>query len=74
MAGQENQGIEAGDGKKKRTLVLTEKQVEVVQLALKVLIDTLDNKDISVSIAKSLTRTFQEYAEEVFASVHSQGG
>jgi hypothetical protein len=81
MAQQEDNGINIGDvvklksdEQKKKNLVLTEKQVEVVQLALKALINTLDNRDAFVLIAESLTKTLQEYSEEAFASVHSQGG
>jgi hypothetical protein len=60
---------------KTKCFVLDEKEVEIVQVALKVLINTLDGKnDISVSTVKALDKRLWEYSEEAFASVHSQGG
>jgi len=54
---------------------LSEKEAKILQLALEVLINTLDGKnDGSASIAKSLDKKLREYTEEMFASVHSQGG
>jgi hypothetical protein len=57
-----------------KTLVFTEREVEVIQLALKVLITTTKGENISASIVEGLAKRLQEYAEEQFASVHSQGG
>ena len=58
-----------------KTFNFNEKEVEILQLALEVLMNTLDGKnDASVTIAKSLEKRLREYSEEAFASVHSQGG
>jgi hypothetical protein len=58
-----------------KTFVFDEKKVEIIQLALKVLIDTLDGKDVtSASLREDLAKRLQEYSEELFASAHSQGG
>jgi hypothetical protein len=57
-----------------KTLVLTERQVELIQLALEVLITTTKGENISASAVDGLAKRLQEYAEELFASVHSQGG
>jgi len=58
-----------------KTFILNEKEAEILQLALEVLMNTLDGKnDGSVTIAKSLDKRLKEYSEEMFASVHSQGG
>jgi len=58
-----------------KTFDFNEKEIEMLQLALKVLIDNLDkNNDASITIANALSRRFREYSEELFASVHSQGG
>ncbi|GMO31876.1 MAG: hypothetical protein Ta2B_12880 [Termitinemataceae bacterium] len=52
-----------------------EKEVEIIKLALKVLINTLDGKnDASASILDACDARFRGYAEELFASIHSQGG
>jgi len=58
-----------------KTFIYNEKEAEILQLALEVLINTLDGKnDGSITIAKSLDKRLREYTEEMFASVHSQGG
>jgi hypothetical protein len=58
-----------------KTLALTEKQVEVVRLALQTLINALDGKnDLSPLLMESLAKLLREYSEELFASAHSQGG
>jgi hypothetical protein len=58
-----------------KTFIFNEKEAEIIQLALEVLIKTLDSKnDVSITITKSLAKRLREYSEETFASVHSQGG
>jgi len=58
-----------------KTLVFNEKEIEILQLALKVFINTLDkNNNASITIVNDLSKRFREYSEELFASVHSQGG
>jgi hypothetical protein len=58
-----------------KTFNINEREVEILQLALEVLMNTLDGKnDGSITIAKSLDKRLREYSEEMFASVHSQGG
>jgi len=58
-----------------KTLVFNEKEIEILQLALNVFIDKLDkNNESSVTIVNALSKRLCEYSEELFASVHSQGG
>jgi hypothetical protein len=58
-----------------KTFIFNEKEIEIIQLALEVLLNTLDSKkDASITITKSLAKRLKEYSEEAFASVHSQGG
>jgi len=58
-----------------KTFVFNEKEIDVLQLALNVLIDKLDkNDDGSITIINTLSKRLREYSEEQFASVHSQGG
>ena len=58
-----------------KTFVFDEKEVEIIQSALKVFINTLDGKiDTSASMVEALSKRLKEYSEEAFASVHSQGG
>jgi len=59
-----------------KTFIFNEKEAEIIQLALEVLINTLDSKndDAYITITRSLAKRLKEYSEETFASVHSQGG
>ena len=58
-----------------KTFIFNEKEAEIIQLALEVLINTLDSKnDACITITRSLVKRLKEYSEETFASVHSQGG
>jgi hypothetical protein len=58
-----------------KTFVFDEKGVEILQLALEVLINILNGKnDASASIVKACDERLREHAEELFASIHSQGG
>jgi len=57
------------------TLVFNDKEIEIIQLALKVFIDTIDkNNEAYKTIVDALSKRLCEYSEEQFASVHSQGG
>jgi len=58
-----------------KTLVFNENEIEILQLALKGFIDKLDkNNEAYVAIVGAMSRRLREYSEELFASVHSQGG
>jgi len=58
-----------------KTLVFNDREIEIIQLALNVFINKLDkNNDDYLIIANALSKRLREYSEELFASVHSQGG
>jgi len=58
-----------------KTFVLNEREVEIIQLALKFFIEqTGKNNDANKILVDVLSKRLQEYSEELFASVHSQGG
>jgi len=56
------------------TISFDAKQAKVIHLALEVLINTLDGKNDALPIEKKIIGILREYSEELFASVHSQGG
>ena len=58
-----------------KTFTFDEKELEIIQLALQCLVTTVDGKnDIIIPMAEALSKRVREYTEEMFASVHSQGG
>lgn len=58
-----------------KTLSFNKNEIEILQLALKVFIDTIDkNNEAYKTIVDALSKILREYSEEQFASVHSQGG
>jgi len=57
-----------------KTITFNEKQIELIQLALEVFINTIDGKNDNFQMANGIRKILQEYSKEAFASVHSQGG
>ena len=58
-----------------KTFTFNEKELEIIELALQCLATTVDGKnDISVPMVEALSKRVREHTEEMFASVHSQGG
>jgi hypothetical protein len=67
--------LENGDEGKVKTFSFTEKQLGVIQLGLDALIDMIDGKnDASIPKDGDSRKILRGYVEELFASVHSQGG
>jgi hypothetical protein len=66
--------LENEDSGKTKNLSFNDKQIALIQLALEVFIDMLAGKSAPVPTNEALRKMAREYAEELFASVHAQGG